>query len=319
MRAARNNIKYHLSYIGWLVRKRDWLAGDSLTYADLAAAAHLSAVDYLGDVPWHEDDTAKAWYARIKSRPSFRALLGETLPGVPPAADVRQPRLLTSAAAAAAFKAKLAEAARAQGFDAIGFARPDSIPRAAARLQEFLAAGAHGDMDWMAETPTAAPTLTSCGPKSAPSSCSASTTVPTAIRSRFCTSAARGSISVYAQGDDYHDVIKPRLKHLGRWLIDQAGGDIKVFVDTAPVMEKPLAQAAGIGWQGKHTNLVSREHGSWLFLGAHLHHARSAARRGRDRPLRQLPRLPRHLPDGGISGALSSRCAALHLLSHHRA
>jgi epoxyqueuosine reductase len=79
---------------------------------------------------------------------------------------------------------------------------------------------------------------------------------------------ARGGISVYAQGDDYHDVIKPRLKHLGRWLIERAGGDIKVFVDTAPVMEKPLAQAAGLGWQGKHTNLVSRQHGSWLFLGA---------------------------------------------------
>jgi len=84
MRAARSNIKYHLNYIGWLIRKRDWLAGQSLTYADLAAAAHLSAVDYLGDVPWDEDETAKAWYARIKSRPSFRALLGETLPGLPP-------------------------------------------------------------------------------------------------------------------------------------------------------------------------------------------------------------------------------------------
>jgi epoxyqueuosine reductase len=78
----------------------------------------------------------------------------------------------------------------------------------------------------------------------------------------------RGAISVYAQGDDYHDVIKPRLKALARWLIAEAGGEIKVFVDTAPVMEKPLAAAAGLGWQGKHTNLVSREHGSWLFLGA---------------------------------------------------
>jgi epoxyqueuosine reductase len=77
-----------------------------------------------------------------------------------------------------------------------------------------------------------------------------------------------GAISVYAQGDDYHDVIKPRLKALGRWLIAHAGGDVKVFVDTAAVMEKPLAAAAGIGWQGKHTNLVSRAHGSWLFLGA---------------------------------------------------
>jgi len=78
----------------------------------------------------------------------------------------------------------------------------------------------------------------------------------------------RGAVSVYARGDDYHDVIKPRLKKLGRWLIENAGGEVKVFVDTAPVMEKPLAEAAGLGWQGKHTNLVSRHHGSWLFLGA---------------------------------------------------
>jgi len=84
MRAARKNIRYHLHYIGWLVRKRDWLAGDRLSYADLSAAAHLSAVDYLGDAPWDEDETAKAWYARIKSRPSFRTLLGEALPGLPP-------------------------------------------------------------------------------------------------------------------------------------------------------------------------------------------------------------------------------------------
>jgi glutathione S-transferase len=84
IRAARSNIRYHLAYIGWLARARNWLAGDRLSYADLAAAAHLSVPDYLGDVPWNEDETAKLWYARVKSRPSFRALLGETLPGVPP-------------------------------------------------------------------------------------------------------------------------------------------------------------------------------------------------------------------------------------------
>jgi epoxyqueuosine reductase len=78
----------------------------------------------------------------------------------------------------------------------------------------------------------------------------------------------RGGISVYARGEDYHELIKSRLKHLGRWLMAHGGGDIKVFVDTAPVMEKPLAAAAGLGWQGKHTNLVSRQLGSWLFLGA---------------------------------------------------
>jgi len=84
LRAARHNIRYHLAYIGWLVRARDWLAGDQLSYADLAAAAHLSAVDYLGDVPWNEDEAAKNWYARLKSRPSFRPLLAETIAGIPP-------------------------------------------------------------------------------------------------------------------------------------------------------------------------------------------------------------------------------------------
>ncbi|HEY2527972.1 MAG TPA: glutathione S-transferase family protein [Xanthobacteraceae bacterium] len=83
LRAARSNIRYHLAYIGWLARTRDWLAGDSLSYADLAAAAHLSVADYLGDVPWDTDETAKVWYARIKSRPSFRGLLAEILPGLP--------------------------------------------------------------------------------------------------------------------------------------------------------------------------------------------------------------------------------------------
>jgi glutathione S-transferase len=83
IRAARVNVRYHLAYIGWLARTRNFLAGDRLTYADLVAAAHLSAIDYLGDVPWSEDDAAKAWYARIKSRPSFRPLLGEWLAGVP--------------------------------------------------------------------------------------------------------------------------------------------------------------------------------------------------------------------------------------------
>lgn len=85
IRAARHNIRYHLAYVGWLVRTRDWLAGNTLTYADLAAAAHLSVADYLGDAPWNEDDAAKNWYARVKSRPSFRPILADTVAGVPPA------------------------------------------------------------------------------------------------------------------------------------------------------------------------------------------------------------------------------------------
>jgi len=85
LRAARHNIRYHLAYIGWLARQRTWLAGERMSYADLAAAAHLSVADYLGDVPWNEDEAAKTWYARVKSRPSFRPLLSETVPGIPPA------------------------------------------------------------------------------------------------------------------------------------------------------------------------------------------------------------------------------------------
>ena len=161
-------------------------------------------------------------------------------------------------------------AAHQYGFDIVGVTRPDSIPQAAERLRHFLAEGAHGDMDWMEataarrESPHALwPQVRSVimlglnyghGPDGD----------PLAILKRR----ERGAISVYAQADDYHDVIKPRLKALAGWLIAQAGGDAKVFVDTAAVMEKPLAATAGVGWQGKHTNLVSRQFGSWLFLGA---------------------------------------------------
>jgi epoxyqueuosine reductase len=147
-------------------------------------------------------------------------------------------------------------------------ARPAIAAQARAGLKEFLAQGLHGDMDWMAARPerrgdpqTLWPDVRAVvmlGVNYGPDH------NPTAILSK----PDRGAISVYAKGDDYHDVIKKRLKALARWLIAQAGGDAKVFVDTAAVMEKPLAAAAGLGWQGKHTNLVSREFGSWLFLGA---------------------------------------------------
>jgi epoxyqueuosine reductase len=135
-------------------------------------------------------------------------------------------------------------------------------------LQEFLAAGAHGDMAWMAANaerrgdPRAlwseVRSILMLGVNYGPD-CD-----PLAVLQER----NRGAISVYSRGDDYHDLFKSRLKQIGRWLIDRAGGDVKVFVDTAPVMEKPLAAAAGLGWQGKHTNLVSRQFGSWLFLGA---------------------------------------------------
>jgi epoxyqueuosine reductase len=162
----------------------------------------------------------------------------------------------------------LAREARARGFDAFGVARPDAIPQAAERLRAYLDAGRHGEMNWMANNagrrgdPRAmwpeVRSIVMLGVNYGPDD------DPLAILKQR----TRGGISVYAGGDDYHDVVKPRLKALGRWLIEEAGGDIKVFVDTAAVMEKPLAASAGLGWQGKHTNLVSRRHGSWLFLGS---------------------------------------------------
>jgi epoxyqueuosine reductase len=167
-----------------------------------------------------------------------------------------------------ALKTAFAAAAREHGFDIVGVTRPDAAPQAKLALGRFLADGAHGDMAWMETTAERRgdprmlwPEVRSVimlGLNYAPGE------DPLAVLARR----ERGAISVYAQGDDYHDVIKKRLKSLARWLVAQAGGDVKVFVDTAAVMEKPLAEAAGLGWQGKHTNLVSREFGSWLFLGA---------------------------------------------------
>jgi len=135
-------------------------------------------------------------------------------------------------------------------------------------LREFLAAGAHGDMDWMATDADRRGDPRGSWPDARSIIMLGLNYGPHDDPLAILKERTGGAISVYARGDDYHDVIKPRLKTLGRWLIAQAGGDVKVFVDTAAVMEKPLAAAAGLGWQGKHTNLVSREHGSWLFLGA---------------------------------------------------
>ena len=165
-----------------------------------------------------------------------------------------------------ALRNTLAAAARASGFDAVSVARPDAIGAAKRDLEGFLAQAFQGDMTWLKSTAERRgdprvlwPQVRSVimlginyGPDENP----------------ILKATDRGAISVYARGDDYHDVIKPRLKQVARALVAAAGGDVKVFVDTAAVMEKPLAAAAGLGWQGKHTNLVSRQFGSWLFLGA---------------------------------------------------
>ena len=184
--------------------------------------------------------------------------------GSPGVGALHRSRLLTPAPTtdAAAIKAALTEQARAIGFGTIGITDPDAIEGARKRLQTFLDAGSHGDMEWLANEPArrASPkvlwsdvrSVIMLGMNYGPDE------NPLALLEQK----TRGAISVYARGDDYHDLIKKRLKTLARWLIAHAGGDVKVFVDTAAVMEKPLAQAAGLGWQGKHTNLVSREYGS---------------------------------------------------------
>jgi len=162
----------------------------------------------------------------------------------------------------------IAREAAAAGFDVCRIVRPDAIKDAAERLRRFVADDFHGTMGWMAETAerrgdpeTLWPDVKSVimlGMNYAPEH------DPLAVLARK----DRGAISVYAQKRDYHDVVKGKLKQVAGKLAARSGAEVKVFVDTAPVMEKPLAAAAGLGWQGKHTNLVSRDFGSWLFLGS---------------------------------------------------
>ena len=165
-------------------------------------------------------------------------------------------------------KEQLVARALEEGFVKVGICRPDAVPEAAGRLRAYLDAGRHGQMGWMAEREAWRGSAAALWPEARSVVMLAEAYTPEGDPMAGLTRRDRGVISVYAQGKDYHDIVKRRLKRLGRWLIDQGGGEIKVFVDTAPVMEKPLAQAAGLGWQGKHTNLLARDLGSWVFLGA---------------------------------------------------
>jgi epoxyqueuosine reductase len=168
----------------------------------------------------------------------------------------------------AKLRALIDREAKKAGFDAVAVTSPDAAPLAAGRLAEFVTNDRHGTMEWIAETAARRGSPTTLWPEVrsvimlgmnyGPE------TDPLAVLARK----DRGAISVYAQNRDYHDVIKGRLKEIAGKIAAASGADVKVFVDTAPVMEKPLAEAAGIGWQGKHTNLVSRAFGSWLFLGS---------------------------------------------------
>jgi epoxyqueuosine reductase len=165
-------------------------------------------------------------------------------------------------------KEALVHEARILGFDCVGVTDPTAIAAAGEHFLAFLDTGAHGDMDWLAARPErrADPRVLWPGVRSV--IMLGVNYGPNQNPLDILQQRTRGAISVYAQGDDYHDVIKKQLKTLARWLVANSGAEVKVFVDTAAVMEKPLGQAAGLGWQGKHTNLVSREFGSWLFLGA---------------------------------------------------
>jgi epoxyqueuosine reductase len=163
---------------------------------------------------------------------------------------------------------RLKEKAAELGFVACGIARADAAPTAAARLRQWLTEGTHGEMIWMESRADQRISPAGLWPEARSVIALGMSYAPGRDPLALAAAHDRGRISVYAQGGDYHDLVKRQLKALARWLVAEAGGDLKVFVDTAPVMEKPLAEAAGLGWQGKHTNLVSRDHGSWLFLGA---------------------------------------------------
>ncbi len=169
-----------------------------------------------------------------------------------------------------ALKTRIREHAAGLGFEVCGFAGLEAPWPAGARLQAFVAEGRHGTMDWMETTAERRAHPRAMWPDARSAIVLGMNYGPDSDPLAVLEQPSRGAVSVYARGDDYHELIKKRLKTLGRWLAAQTGCELKVFVDTAPLMEKPLAALAGLGWQGKHTNLVSRSLGSWLFLGSVL-------------------------------------------------
>jgi len=175
-----------------------------------------------------------------------------------------------AAATAGALKAWIRDQALKAGFDVCGFASASQPWPASARLEAFIAAGRHGDMAWMETTAGRRAHPTAMWPQARSAVVLGLNYGPDTDPREALSRRTSAAISVYAQGRDYHDVIKGRLKGLAGRVNRRLGGEVKVFVDTAPLMEKPLAARAGLGWQGKHTNLVSRRFGSWLFLGSLL-------------------------------------------------
>lgn len=167
-----------------------------------------------------------------------------------------------------ALKDRLVAQALAEGFDACRICRPWDVPEVPDRLAAFLDAGYHGQMSWLAERSHWRGNPAALWPEAKSVIMLGESYTPESDPLEALNHKSAATVSVYAQNRDYHDLVKKRLKRLARWLIAESGGEVKVFVDTAPVPEKPLGQAAGLGWQGKHTNLVSRELGSWFFIGS---------------------------------------------------
>ncbi len=167
-------------------------------------------------------------------------------------------------------KMLLKKAALELGLDCIAVTKPSAIPEAAARLQSFLADGRHGDMQWLADKSDKRANPNTLWPEVRSIIMIGQSYAPKDDPLAALEDHTRAAISVYAKGRDYHDVLKTKIRTLADLFAKTSSADVKIFVDTAPLLEKPLAAAAGLGWQGKHTNLVSREHGSWLFLGAIL-------------------------------------------------
>ena len=165
-------------------------------------------------------------------------------------------------------KDKLIAQARAEGFDMARICRPWDVRHVPPRLQAFLDKGYHGQMGWLAERSHWRGDPSVLWPEARSVIVLGESYTPDSDPRATLAQVDVGTVSVYARNKDYHDIVKKRLKRLARWLIAEAGGEVKVFVDTAPVPEKPLGQAAGLGWQGKHTNLVSRDLGSWFFIGS---------------------------------------------------
>ena len=154
------------------------------------------------------------------------------------------------------------------GFDVAGITHPHAIKQAAPDLRAYLQQGRHGSMNWMEDRAEWRSDPARLWPEARSIIVTGMNYGPEASPLGLLSEKSSGALSVYAQGRDYHDVIKKKLKSAARWIVQETGAQVKVFVDTAPVMEKPLAAAAGLGWQGKHTNLVSQSYGSWLFLGS---------------------------------------------------